>query len=95
MKRYKCEFCNYTTNQSSRIHIHHIVPRQAGGTNVKNNLVMLCPNHHSQIYSECSTKGIHTNQNESIKITGWYCSTDGYVLGYIDENGNEKFTRIN
>lgn len=95
MKRYKCEFCSYETNQRSRIHIHHIVPRQAGGTNVKNNLVMLCPNHHSQIYSECSTKGIHTNQKDSIKITGWFFSTGGYVLGYIDENGNEQFTRIN
>ena len=94
MKKYKCEFCNDETNDRQRIHFHHIKPRQAGGSNQKSNLVMLCPNHHNQIYSEYSTKGIHTHQNDSIQITGWFMSTAGRVLGYIDENGEEKFTRI-
>ena len=94
MKRYKCEFCDYETNERSRIHIHHIIPRQAGGSNKQHNLVMLCPNHHNQIYSEHSKNGIHTHQEDSIQITGWYFSTAGWVLGYIDENGEQQFTRI-
>ena len=94
MKRYKCQLCDYTTNERSRIHKHHIIPRQSGGTNRKDNLVWLCPNHHSQIYSEYSKNGIHTNQNECIKITGWFFSSAGWVLGYIDQEGNEKYTRI-
>jgi hypothetical protein len=55
---------------------------------------MLCPNHHNQIYSEHSKNGIHTHQEDSIQITGWYFSTAGWVLGYIDENGEQQFTRI-
>ena len=94
MKRYKCQFCDYQTNQKSRIHIHHIIPRQAGGNNKAHNLVMLCPNHHNQIYSEKSKHGIHTIQKDSIKITGWFLSTKGWVLGYIDQNGEQQFTRL-
>lgn len=95
MKRYKCEFCDYETNERSRIHIHHIVPREAGGNNNRLNLVMLCPNHHNQIFSDKSTNGIHTIKDDSITITGWYMSTAGWVLGYIDGSGQEKFTRLN
>lgn len=91
---YKCQFCEYKTTERSRIHKHHIIPRQSGGTNNKFNLVWLCPNHHSQIYSEYSKNGIHTNQKDSIKIIGWFFSTSGYVLGYIDQDGNERFTNI-
>lgn len=94
MKRYKCEFCDYETNERRRIHIHHIIPRQAGGKNTKGNLVMLCPNHHSQIFSDKSQHGIHTVEQNSIKIIGWYFSTGGWVLRYIDENGEEQFTRL-
>lgn len=93
--KYKCEFCNYETNERRRIHIHHIKPKQAGGTNKKSNLVMLCPNHHNQIYSEYSKHGIHTIKDNSIVITQWYFSTAGWVLGYLDENGVEQYTRIN
>ena len=95
MSKYKCELCDYSTNERSRIHRHHIVPREVGGSNSKNNLVWLCPNHHAQIYSEYSKNGIHTKDTDSIKITGWFFSTAGWVLGYIDSNGEEKFTRIN
>lgn len=94
MPRFKCQLCEYTTNERSRIHKHHIIPRQNGGTNQENNLVWLCPNHHTQIYSEYSKNGIHTNQNESIKIIGWFFSTAGWVLGYIDQNGEQKYTKI-
>ena len=83
--------CEYETNERNRIHIHHIKPRQIGGENKKFNLVMLCPNHHNKIYSQESKRGVHTNKNDSIKIGGWFMSTNGKALCYIDENGNEKF----
>lgn len=56
---------------------------------------MLCPNHHNKIFCEYSKHGIHTRKEQSIKITGWFLSTEGIVLGYIDQNGEQKFTRIN
>lgn len=94
MKQYKCALCDYQTNQRNRIHIHHIIPRESGGNNKKYNLVMLCPNHHNKIYSDYASHGIHTNQNDSIQITGWFMSSAGRVLGYIDQNGNEQFIGI-
>lgn len=90
--KYKCQFCDYETDNRARIHKHHIKPRQAGGSNKQGNLVYLCPNHHSKIYSAYSKQGIHTHQQDSIQITRWYFSTGGWVLGYIDENGEQQFT---
>ena len=93
--RYKCQFCKYQTNTRSRIHVHHIIPREAGGSNKEGNLVYLCPTHHSMIYSEYSKSGIHSiKDEESIQITRWYFSTAGWVLGYIDKNGQEQFAGI-
>ncbi len=40
---WKCPFCNWNNTWD----IHHIIPRKFGGTDDLNNLVMLCPNHHS------------------------------------------------
>jgi hypothetical protein len=42
-KTNKCVICNWT----GRTHIHHIIPRSKGGTERDENLVELCPNHHS------------------------------------------------
>ncbi len=38
-----CPFCDW----KETFHVHHIVPRRKGGSNDLNNLVMICPNHHS------------------------------------------------
>lgn len=94
--RYKCQFCDFETNTRSRIHVHHIKPKQAGGSNNKGNLVYLCPTHHAMIYSEYSKKGIHAVKDEqSIQLTKWYFSTGGWVLGYLDKDGNEQFIGFN
>lgn len=48
------------------------------------------------IYSEYSKKGIHTIKDEdSIQLTKWYFSTGGWVLGYLDKDGNEQFVGFN
>lgn len=40
---WKCPFCSWTKT----FDVHHIIPRSKGGKGDLNNLVMLCPNHHS------------------------------------------------
>jgi len=38
----KCIICGF----DKRVHLHHIIKRRIGGSNDKENLVYLCPNHH-------------------------------------------------
>ena len=88
---YKCEFpgCVYKTIHRSRIHFHHIIPREFGGNNMNHNLISVCPNCHSRIYIPESSTGIHSVcGNDSVIIERWMKSTGGKVLEYIDSGGN-------
>lgn len=40
--------CEYCDRQFDQLHIHHIKPRRDGGPNTAANLIVLCPNCHSQ-----------------------------------------------
>lgn len=85
---FSCEFpyCDYSTNDRSKIDYHHIIPREHDGTNDEWNLIYLCPNHHRRIYIS-GTHGNHSRKSEdSIEINGWKSSTGGKILEYI-ENG--------
>lgn len=90
--RYKCRLCGFQTNIKSQIHIHHIKPRQAGGTNSKWNLVMLCARCHPLIWSPYATKGIHSKKHkQSIEIITWRDSTSGKLLECIFPDGQLKY----
>ena len=91
---FKCEFpgCCYETAYRSQINFHHIKPKELGGDDKKSNLIHLCPTHHTKVYVEGTTAGIHTIQgSDSIILRGWLQSTGGKVLEYIDENGNTQY----
>ena len=78
---YSCKLCGYTTDKRSQIHIHHIKPRECGGSNAEYNKVMVCPKCHSLIYSRYATTGIHSIKGKhSIEILGWRDSTKGRIL---------------
>lgn len=88
---FKCQFpgCNYETDNKSQIHFHHIIPRENNGSNKSFNIIQLCPNCHTKIYSPDSTKGIHSIKNSnSIVLLGWRLSSAGKILEYIDTEGN-------
>lgn len=38
----RCAICGWDIH----VHVHHILPRENGGRNDPENLVILCPNHH-------------------------------------------------
>jgi 5-methylcytosine-specific restriction endonuclease McrA len=42
-----CEFCGWEPIEKRQLHAHHVVPRCHGGTDDPENLIVLCPNHHS------------------------------------------------
>lgn len=42
----KCEVCNF----DDVIEVHHLVSKKAGGSDEVNNLIILCPNHHSLLH---------------------------------------------
>lgn len=44
----KCYFCGW----DKTIHIHHIIMKKHGGLDEDENLVDLCPNHHSMIHQK-------------------------------------------
>lgn len=88
---YNCQFpdCKYQTENRSQIVDHHIIPRELGGSNKKNNLIFLCPNHHTKIYIPEATNGIHAIKgDDSIILKGWLNSTGGKVLEYT--NGEDE-----
>jgi len=83
--------CEYQSERTS-IHLHHIIPRELGGSDKPCNLVYLCPNCHNKVFVPDSTSGIHSfKNNNSIQILGWLSSTSGRVLHYINHNGLESF----
>jgi hypothetical protein len=87
-----CQLCTYKTNNRNKIHKHHIVPKELSGTNINSNLVFLCPSCHANIYIPNTTSGNHSiKSNNSIIINKWLQSTGGYVLEYIDNNGNVNY----
>lgn len=93
MRTYNCEFpnCSYSSKNRSQIHEHHIVPRELGGNNKKNNKIYLCPNCHNKIFIPESKKGIHSKcYIDSIILKGRLKSTAGLVLEYI-ENDELKY----
>ena len=85
MEQYKCEgpACVYTTPDKHQIHHHHIVPKSAGGTNKKMNLVRLCPTCHHKVYIPGARHGIHSIKAKNYMILkGILSSTGGLVLEY-------------
>lgn len=92
--RYKCEFpgCDFETDYGHQIHEHHIIPREANGSNDKWNKINVCANHHGFIFCHESKTGIHAIKTKnSIVLKGWRFSSSGKTLEYIDVNGELKY----
>lgn len=91
--RYYCKFpgCGWETNNKQLMNNHHIVPRELGGINKRNNRILLCPTCHNRIYIPNSKSGIHSiNSPEKIVLLGILNSTDGDIL-YYKNFRNEEF----
>ena len=80
-----CYFCGlkepYNIKKGFRrlIEIHHLVERNAGGSNESSNLVPCCSTCHSKV---------HLNL---IKIDKWYNFGYKWKLKWWDENGKELY----
>ena len=93
IKRYNCEIpnCDYQTNHRHKIHNHHIIPKEAGGTNKIHNRLYLCPNCHSAIYSKYAKKGIHSIKSD-LEILAW--KNNRTILEYIINNEHKYHSTI-
>lgn len=97
---YQCEHphpqCDYQTTLRSQIHYHHIIPKECGGGNGRDNRIWLCPTHHTHIFVPEAKQGHHAQQSEhSIILIGWRKSTGGgHVLLYRKISDPESEVRI-
>lgn len=91
---YYCEFpgCEYCTIVKSQINYHHIKPKELNGVDSDFNRIYLCPTHHTKIFVPNSKNGIHSIKgDDSIILLGWWDSTGGKVLEYVDIDGKNQF----
>jgi predicted HNH restriction endonuclease len=94
---YNCNFpkCNYSTDHRHQIHNHHIVSKASGGNDNKVNLIMVCPNCHSNIFQADAKSGIHSIKGKSsIELIRKISSTAGLLLEYKDPSGETDYTVI-
>jgi len=91
---YKCQLCEFITEERSKIHKHHILPKELNGSNKKHNLVYLCANCHNKVYIIESKTGNHSiKSKQSIIINGWrLCSNSHRILEYIDESNQIQYS---
>ena len=90
-----CEICNYQSENISKLHKHHIIPKELNGSNDLWNLVLLCPSCHTNVFIPKCKYGNHSiKTSKSFIIESKMLSTDGMVLKYIDNNGVELFTKL-
>jgi hypothetical protein len=76
--------------------VHHITPKELGGTNDKWNLIKLCPTHHAKIYVRESEHGAHSIKgDDSIILKCWRVTTSGRMLEYEDIDGIVKYWQRN
>ena len=73
----KCQICG--EKEYKLLDVHRIIPGEEGGKYEEGNCVCLCTGCHRKHHTKL------------IKIIGWFHSTKGNVLLFIDENGEEKF----
>jgi predicted restriction endonuclease len=46
MREYKCKICGW----KGSVHLHHIIPLKDDGSEEADNIIELCPNHHSEAF---------------------------------------------
>jgi hypothetical protein len=77
-RRHKeCRICGENTYEL--LDTHRIIHGEKGGKYTNSNCVCICTSCHRKHHA-----GL-------IEIKGWFNSTKGKLLLYVDENGNEKF----
>jgi protein-arginine kinase activator protein McsA len=80
---WKCPYCNW----SETFDVHHIIPRKDELNNNLDNLVLLCPNHHSLI----TRHFWNPNDLKKFSINNYY-TFDELSQFYGKEQENEEFT---
>ena len=94
--KYSCEYpnCDFCTNHKNQINNHHIIPKEAGGSNDKWNRILLCGTHHLFIFCPESKNGIHAQKcSNSIILLGWKMTTAGKMLEYIEDGETKYYVR--
>ncbi len=88
-KTHRCEFpgCTITSDDVTEMHKHHIISRAQGGHDGESNLILLCPNCHTNIHNPSVSSGVHKNigKKSIIILSMQYGITNGnyrYLLEY-------------
>jgi hypothetical protein len=87
----KCEICSYPFAD-----LHHILPKQYGGTDSKSNLVYLCANHHRAIHFLIQlslileTKSTKRFSKQNLEIQKYLILNDKLVMNFYEKYLKEE-----
>jgi hypothetical protein len=81
----KCQICFKEFSKRNPSHIHHIVERSKGGTNMSKNLAIL----HKKCHENLHKKGVRLSPNKSFKAETFMSSIES---GFIKDIPNVKIT---
>jgi hypothetical protein len=76
----KCAICDEDIYDV--LDVHRITPGAKGGKYVEGNSLVLCTKHHRLVHAG------------KIEISGIFLSSDGKVVMYVDEDGEERIKRL-
>ena len=74
----KCRICGESAYEL--LDVHRLVAGEDGGRYIRANTTVICVSCHRKVHAG------------KITIDGWYSSTAGYLLRWIDEEGVEHFS---
>lgn len=71
---YTCQICKDKKGKNAlpgKIQVHHIVPRENGGSDIPSNLICLCPEHHQKVHNNHNNNKLFKELQER-KIPTFY-----------------------
>ena len=75
----RCEVCGYSLS----VDVHHLIPRSQNGLDEKENLAVLCPNHHREMHIGILTREDVLNYRKPVEMEGYEPSSKTTIQKHL------------